>query len=374
MSTVFLVIGLILIIALLILVHEFGHFWVAKRNGIRVDEFGFGFPPRIKKLFTWKGTDFTVNWIPFGGFVKIFGENPDDPALMGKKPKESFVSKSRRVQAKVLLAGIFYNLLFAWLLFFVAYMVGVPTIVGGESSLTKHLKSFDGVVITQVLPESPAAGAGLLPGDTVLNINKRGEDRPYPNLDAYSFAGFVESHPSEPLSIDYEREGRENSVIVTPRRGVVSQDYASIGVAVGQQGTLRLPVHKALWHGLKSTVSIFGRTVTGLVDIIGGIFQSESNTLDQVSGPVGIAGVVKDASVYGFAAVVFLIGVISVNLAVLNLIPFPALDGGRLFILIIEGAIRKPLSPKIVGWINGIGFLVLIALMIAVTVSDIIKL
>jgi regulator of sigma E protease len=375
MDTILLIIIMIAVLAVLVLVHEFGHFIVAKRNGIRVDEFGFGFPPRAKKLFSWKGTDFTLNWLPFGGFVKIFGENPADPELSGGKPKDSFVAKSRWTQARVLLAGVFFNIILAWFLFALSFVMGVPAVVSSSNSLYKHMESQQELVLTQVLAESPAGKAGLAPGDVILNISEFRENREYPNLDDVSFSGFIKNHPNELLTIDYLREGKENSVALKPGVGVVSQDFASIGVSSALRGELQLSVPRAVWQGAKSTVRVFFETISGLAKIIGGIFvSSDTPVLEQISGPVGIAGIVQDSLTEGFASILMLVAIISVNLAVLNLLPFPALDGGRLLILAIEGVRRKPVSPKVIMWINGAGFFVLIGLMIIVTVSDIIKL
>ncbi len=375
MNTILLIVVLIVVLAILILVHEFGHFWIAKRNGIRVDEFGFGFPPRIKKLFTWKGTDFTLNALPFGGFVKIFGENPADPELQNGTPKDSFISKSRWVQAKVLLAGVAFNMLLAWFLFFIAFAVGVPAIVSSQTGLYKHLKGDQELVITRVVADSPAEKSGLQPGDIVTKIYKTGNPDSGFAPDDYGLAAFIQEKPNELVTLEFLREDRENSIAVRPRYYVVSDDYASIGVEAQMSGLLRLPVHKAVWRGATSSVKIFGDTVKGLASIIGGIFvKSDVPTLDQVSGPVGIAGIVKDALAQGFTSIVMLVGIISVNLAVLNLIPFPALDGGRLLIIVVEKIRKKQISPKTVMWINAVGFFVLIGLMIVITISDIIKL
>jgi regulator of sigma E protease len=375
METILLIIILVAVLAVLILVHEFGHFIVAKRNGIRVDEFGFGFPPRAKKLFHWKGTDFTLNWIPFGGFVRIFGENPADPELSGSKPKDSFIAKSRWTQARVLLAGVFFNILLAWFLFALSFVMGVPAIVSSSNSLYRHMESGQELVITDVLQESPASKAGLVPGDIVSNISEAREVREYPNLDDFAFSGFIKNHPNELLTIQYTRDGRENSVALKPVVGVLSQDFASIGVATALSGNLQLSVPRAIWQGGKSTVKVFFETTRGLASIIGGIFTSnDTPVLEQVSGPIGIAGIVQDSMSEGFTSILMLVAIISVNLAVLNLVPFPALDGGRLLILIVEGVRKKPASPKIVMWINAVGFFVLIGLMVVVTISDIIKL
>ncbi|MFT5359644.1 MAG: regulator of sigma E protease [Candidatus Paceibacteria bacterium] len=375
METILLIIILVAVLAVLILVHEFGHFIVAKRNGIRVDEFGFGFPPRAKKLFHWKGTDFTLNWIPFGGFVRIFGENPADPELSGSKPKDSFIAKSRWTQARVLLAGVFFNILLAWFLFALSFVMGVPAIVSSSNSLYRHMESGQELVITDVLQESPASKAGLVPGDIVSNISEAREVREYPNLDDFAFSGFIKNHPNELLTIQYTRDGRENSVALKPVVGVLSQDFASIGVATALSGNLQLSVPRAIWQGGKSTVKVFFETTRGLASIIGGIFTSnDTPVLEQVSGPIGIAGIVQDSMSEGFTSILMLVAIISVNLAVLNLVPFPALDGGRLLILIVEGVRKKTVSPKIVMWINAVGFFVLIGLMVVVTISDIIKL
>lgn len=376
MQTILLIIILIAVLAVLILVHEFGHFWIAKRNGIRVDEFGFGFPPRIKKLFTWKGTDFTLNAVPFGGFVKIFGENPADPELSGGKPKDSFVAKSRWTQARVLVAGVVANILLAWFLFALAFIIGVPAVLNSDAKLYRHMEPEQELVITGVLADGPAGNAGLAPGDVVKNITEfQAEVRPYPNLDDVSFSEFVKEHRHELVTIYYERDGRPESVAVTPQVGLVSDDYASIGVSLGMSGTVQLSVPRAVWNGATATIRTFVGTVKGFGQIIGGIFhKSDTSVLNQISGPVGIAGIVKDSMTQGFASLVMLVGIISVNLAVLNLIPFPALDGGRLLILAIEGARRKPINAKAILWVNAVGFFLLIVLMIVVTVSDIIKL
>jgi len=374
MNTVLLIVTLFIVLAVLILVHEFGHFIVAKRNGIRVDEFGLGFPPRIKTLFTWKGTAVTINAIPFGGFVKIFGENGDDAALVGKRPQDSFVAQSGWVQAKVLVAGIVFNLLLAWFLVTLAFMFGVSTVVLSDDALYKHLGDDQHLIITSVLPESPASGAGLAPGDIVTNIYPSGEVREYPNLDDVSFGGFIKQYPYELLVLEYTREGRDNSVALTPVRNIVSADDASIGVSVGMAGELQLPIHKAVYRGAESTIRIFGNTIGGLVSLVGGIFEKDNTSSVEISGPVGLAGIVGDAMDQGISSLFLLVGIISVNLAVFNLIPFPALDGGRLFVLAIEKIRGKDIHPNITGVLNTVGFLLLIGLMIAVTISDIIKL
>jgi regulator of sigma E protease len=244
-------------LAILILVHEFGHFIVAKLAGIRVDEFALGFPPRLWGR-KWQGTLYSLNAIPFGGFVKIFGEDSHEGEIADVDKKTSFTHKSKWIQAAVLVAGIAMNLLFAWLL------------------ISILLFKTDGFL--------------------------------------FAFA-----------------------------------DSARITFLITQETVVGLG--SFLWH-----------IVTFHADF------------SQVSGVVGIASVFSQATATGFSQVVFLVAIISINLAVINLIPFPALDGGRLLFVAIEAVIRRPIPPKVVAWANGIGFALLVLLMLVVTAHDILKL
>ncbi|TSC62468.1 MAG: Uncharacterized protein G01um101448_687 [Parcubacteria group bacterium Gr01-1014_48] len=359
----------IIILGGLILIHEFGHFIVAKRSGIRVDEFGIGFPPRLLRLFKKGETEYTINAIPFGGFVKIFGENPtDETRTEGSDKKRSFIHKSKMTQMAVIAAGIVFNVLIGWLLLSIIFAIGFPASVDLYPERT--LENV-GVTVLGVLESSPAARAGFKDGDVLKSIAVVGEGTRFPATSVKNVQEFISAH-NEPLSIEIVRNREVKTIEVTPADGVVKDKHA-IGVSMDEIGFLRFPVHEALWQGARLTYEYIGQIAVGLFSLI---HQAIMGTADfsQVSGPVGIVGIVDDVSALGFLYILRFAAIISINLGILNLLPFPALDGGRLFFLLIEALCRKPLPPRFVIMANTVGFVLLIILMVAVTWKDIVAL
>lgn len=356
----------LIILAVLIISHEFGHFIVAKKLGIRVDEFAIGFPP---KLFSWvRGeTRYSLNLLPFGGYVKIFGEDPSEEAINGRDKERSFTGKPRWAQGMVILAGVFFNLLLAWMLFTVGFIAGVPS---GEDNVPGGGIIRDvALTVTGVLPDSPAARAGLSTGDRIVAM---GTDTEKPEiLDPSSAQQFIASHGELKLAIIYERKKEERSAIVTPITGIVEGKFA-IGITMDMVGTAKLPWYRAIYEGALTTYDITLRTVAGLYGLLKQAILGQGS-LTALTGPVGIVGLVGDASLFGFAYLISFVALISVNLAVLNLLPFPALDGGRFLFILIESVTRKPIPPKIANTLNAIGFGLLILLMLVVTYHDIAK-
>lgn len=362
----------LVVIFVLVLVHEFGHFSVAKKTGMRVDEFGIGFPP---KLFSWKKgeTEYTLNLFPIGGFVRIFGENAVDAAESesGVKPADydrSFVAKSPWQQTAVLIAGVTANIILAWLLFIVALMAGVPTVVE-ESAASADAQ----LVIADVLPDGPAATAGIERGAVVTGVTDGTVSAD--TLTISSFKEFTESRPDAELTVTYTKAGAEKSVTLSPETGIVTDDpdRAAIGVALAMIDTVREPLPTAIWEGTKNTYSTFTSVVVGITSLIVDSVRGQAD-LSSVAGPVGIVGLVDEAAQFGFASLLMFAALISVNLAVINLLPFPALDGGRLLFVVIEVIKGSPLNPNWVARLNAIGFILLITLMVVVTWSDISKL
>lgn len=362
----------IIILLVLVLVHEFGHFFTAKKFGIRVDEFGFGFPP---KLFGFKKgeTEYTFNLLPIGGFVKIFGEDPNEENTNGPDRERSFVSKAKWKQAIVLFAGIFSNFLLAWLLLSIGFMSGLPSSVNSEAQ-GYELKDVN-LVVVAVAPESPAFHAGLKSGDKIVRVDHShtNEKMHTPlEINPETFKGFVVEHSEEEFQIGYIRlPSKEISYTrVTP----VSMDGTpAIGISMDMIGTAELPLFQAFYEGLKLTIHVTKGTAVGLFTLIYDGIKGQGS-FASVTGPVGMVGIVGDAYQFGFAYLLSFAALISINLAIINLIPFPALDGGRLFFLLIEKIKGAPLNPKFTNTANMIGFSLLILLMLVVTYHDIARL
>lgn len=364
------VIIFIVILLVLVLVHEWGHFFSAKKFGIKVEEFGFGFPPRAAKLFKKGDTTYTLNWLPIGGFVKIYGENPDEESLNGPDSARSMVNKPRWQQAIVLFAGVFMNFLLAWILFSISFLSGMPTSVQNMPEGTE-IKDLNLLVIS-VEKDSPADLAGIKAKDQIVYIEGDGGqyiEAPY--ISPYTVQSAVAGSKGG-IKIGYLR-GKEktiNFVDITPDN---KSGTPMIGVAMDQIGTLKLPLHKAIVEGMKLNWSVTKGTAHGLFKLVWDGVRGKGN-FSSVTGPVGIVGIVGDAADFGFIYLLSFAALISINLAIINLAPFPALDGGRLLFLLIEKIKGSRLNPKIANTANSIGFALLMLLMLIVTYHDIVKL
>lgn len=352
---------------MLVLVHEFGHFYAAKRSGVRVDEFGLGFPPRAwgKKIGE---TVYSLNWIPFGGFVKIFGETPDDDSIKGHDSSRSFVNKPRWIQVVILASGVAMNVVFAWLLFSIAYMSGMTTSV--SESNASYIKD-SRVIVLDALPGSPAEKAGIAQGDQIRSF-KAASGATTTASSVESIQEAIAGSSGEPVAFEVDRLTETAYVEVVPEQGVLGDKYA-IGISMDLVGSVKLPAHEALWEGAKLTGRMFLGIVGGIYTLIADAVMGNGD-LSQVSGPVGIARLVGDAGELGFVYLLSFTAFISLNLAVLNLVPFPALDGGRILFVAIEAVRRKAISPKVANTMNAIGFCILILFMLFVTYKDIVKL
>ncbi|MBU6388505.1 site-2 protease family protein [Patescibacteria group bacterium] len=353
----------IVVIVILIVVHEFGHFVAAKLSGMRVDEFGLGYPPRALTLAKVGETSYTLNWLPFGGFVKIFGEDGKEgsPRAFSKRP--------RILQALVLIAGIAMNLFFAYALITGALLAGTPRALSENELATARNTE---LMVASILPTSPAALAGFLPGDAIVSAkDANGEWRA---IDPKSFSAFVAESGGGVLTFDIKRNGKEQTMTATPKEGIVTNDpfrYA-LGVEVATVGVVPLSLPAAITEGASLTWSATALTAVGLLHFFYSIFTLSAD-LSQVSGPIGIAGVVGTASAQGMGDLLSIMAIISINLALINLIPVPALDGGRLLFVIVESVIRRPIKASVAHAINTAGFIFLVLLMVVVTAHDIFR-
>lgn len=357
MLTALLVIG---ILVFLILVHELGHFLAAKLFRVRVDEFGFGFPPRAYLLGKIGTTEYTVNWIPFGGFVRLFGEDDADHG------SGSFGDAARWKQAIILIAGVTMNLIAAWLLFTGAYMTGILHPVNEPTDDAR-------LIVSEVVYGSPASAAGFIRGDEITGVrDAEGGSAP---LTPEGVTVFVSARAGEELSMEYARAGATSSVTLIPAHAVIADEAGrpAIGLGLVLVTSESLPFTEALGEAYYQTKGTFVLVLGGLGTILGDAIHGEPNLRDVV-GPVGLVGAVEEASDNGWGYVLSLAAFISVNLVIVNLIPIPALDGGRLVIVGIESLIRRPAPKLAVKLFNTVGVALIILLMLTVTYQDIVRL
>jgi regulator of sigma E protease len=354
--TALIIILVIIGLSLLILGHEAGHFFIAKLFGLKVDEFGIGFPPRIMaKKFG--DTEYSINWLPFGGFVRIGGERGEFEGVSpeGGSPKAAqqaelsdadkarlFYNQPAWKKSLIVLAGVFMNFILGWLFIAIVFMVGVPQTL----------------VISGTQAGSPAAAAGIQAGDVVKGYT-----------DAQSFINYIDAHKGAPVSVTVVRNDKDISYTMTPRVNAPANQGA-LGVALEEGGAARENFFKAIWDGLQDAAIISWLTLQAFYELLKQIFVHASIPADIV-GPVGIFGIAEETGHIGLTYLLQFLGIISINLMIVNCIPFPALDGGRFLVVLFEKIKGSPLPYKVEAWINGVGFALLLLLMVVLTVRDV---
>jgi len=339
----------IIVLLITVIVHEWGHFYAARKSGMTVEEFGFGIPPR---LFSWKKgeTVYSINALPIGGFVKIAGEN----GLEGSVPPErQFDTKPWYLKSIVLVAGVFMNLVLAFVLFTAAYSIGMP-------STTPN-----GVpTIISVTSDGAAQQAGLKVGDIITGISI--DETPVAELTTVALHEALITTQGD-VVIDYIHQNEPATATISLPES--SPEERRVGIAVEPIETVRL----SLLTSMHAAVVQIGSIATGIWNtlgtLVGGLF-GEGGT-EGLMGPVGLAREVGGAASIGFAYLLAFTAAISINLAVLNILPFPALDGGRLIVVLLEAITRRRFSSTVVGIIHTIGFVLLLILMLVLTVGDV---
>ncbi len=330
----------ILGIALLILAHEFGHFICAKAFGVRVDEFGIGFPPRLFGK-TRGETMYSVNLLPLGGFVRLHGETA---GMADMNDERSFIAQPAWKRLVVIAAGVAMNVVLGWLIVSTVLFIGTPR----------------GLLIDRVLPGSAATEAGLLAGDFITGF-----------IEGSAFTGYVRAHVGEAITVNIVRGGKHIAVSATPR--AANAGGGVLGVVIAEAGAAPLPFFAALREGFVQSAIMMASVVVGLWSILVSLF-TQGKLLEGFVGPVGIFSVAQQTGLLGLAFLLQLIGAISLNLAVLNIMPFPALDGGRLLFLVFEKIKGSRLSPRFEMIANATGFIILLALILTVTARDVVRL
>ena len=371
------IIGLIILV-LLVVAHELGHAIVAKRNGVVVEEFGVGLPPTAWKKKLKNGVLFSLNWLPLGGFVKLQGEN-DAARKKGDYGAATFMKKT-----KILFAGVTVNWLIAVVLLSALALVGLPKILPNQFSIPSDTEIVSQPVeIASITKDYPASKAGIKSGDTIIRF--AGQE--VPNVDA--LLKQIKLNKGKQVTVIYSRDGKENSVKVNLKNNSKGE---ILGAGLGQRESI-----KTTWSapivGVVTTAQFTRVTLQGIGDLIynlvnGLVMQLSPNNSDRakaslelqtvsesVAGPIGIIGIIfPAASQAGMTQLIFLTAIISLTLAVMNILPIPALDGGRWFTMVLFRLFKKKLTQAREEKIQMIGFSILMGLVVLVTIADVTKL
>lgn len=360
----------IIVLGLLVFVHEFGHFYAARKNGVKVHEFGFGFPPRIcgfrkengKYKFFWGNKDvesedtiYSVNLIPLGGFVKIKGEQGEDAG-----DPDSFASKKAWPRFQILFAGVLMNFILGFIFLAIGFMSGLPIAIDESMDLT-NVRDIR-VQVMQVMPETPAAAVGLEMADTIRTIDGTEINS------VQQLQDIIGANDGSEMVLGIERGNENIEKEITPFKQ--GDQPARIGVSLVRTGIKDYPWYVAIWQGFVATGIMIWNIIVGFIVIIKNLIITQQAGVD-LAGPVGIAVLTGRVAQQGIVYLMQFVAVLSINLGVINLFPFPALDGGRILFLIIEKIRNKPVSQKVENAMHGIGFLLLLLIMLLVTFKDV---
>jgi regulator of sigma E protease len=417
------IVSFVIVLSVLVFVHELGHFFVAKKFGIKSEEFGFGFPPRAIGFQTWRekrfkkisetetlsidivesetpqgepvieetiydkikeigsmiierkwrviygnrllspeeekyGTVYSVNYIPLGGFVKIKGENGESEA-----DADSFSGRPAWQRFSVLSAGVGMNVILAAVLISLGLMIGMPQALVGLSK--QAVVSNQKIQVAEIFKDSPAEKAKLEVGDIMLSINDQTFDR------EESLQNFVAANENVELAYKIKR-GQEEKIFKIKPENQKETGRAGIGVAIVTTGIVKYPWHIAIWEGIKTTAYLVEAVVIAFYDLFKGIILGRGVTVD-IGGPIKIAQITGDAARQGWIYVLQLTALLSINLAVINFLPIPALDGGRVLFIIIEKIKRQPVRKELEATMHYVGFILLLILMALVIFRDAFK-
>ncbi len=361
------------VLTLIVLVHEWGHFWTARKFGVKAEEFGLGFPPRAIGVYKnnegkWKkvlgarevedasDTIYSINWIPLGGFVKIKGEDGENESDV-----DSFASQKIWKRATILLAGVSMNIISAIVLTTIGFMIGLPQVLGDQGD--KAIVSNQQVQVVEVLADSPAEKADLEVGDIIVSVNgtelSEGEQ----------LQSLVDNKKNEALEYNIKREGKiinkQITAEIRPETG-----RGGIGVGVADTGLVRYPFYLSFWYGIESVVVLTGAIAIAFWELISGLIMGQGMSAE-VAGPVGIAALTGQVAHMGFIYLLQFTVMLSVNLAIINAFPFPALDGGRLLFLVFEKIKGSPVKREFEAVVHNLGFALLMILVLFVTFKDV---
>ncbi len=354
----------ILILGLLIFSHEFGHFISAKKMGMRVEEFGFGFPPRLFGIK--KGeTLYSINLIPLGGFVKISGEQGPEKSK-GKKTARLFYAKPIWKRAIVISMGVIMNLFVAIILLSIVHGIGIPTVIEENTIQAKNIQ----IQIIDIAKNSPAEKVGLKMGDAINELKIKNQKLTISEVEGVQEA--VARYAGEEITLVIQRGNEVLEKTLLPRISP-PENEGPIGIALAKIGIVKYPWYAAIWRGFKITIKLTGTFIVLFYHLLKTLIL-RGVLIGEIAGPVGIAVLTSQVTKLGLTYILQFAAFLSINLVIINAIPFPALDGGRLLFLLIEKIKGSPVSSKIENLINGLGFVLLLVFMALVTFRDIAKL
>lgn len=344
----------IIILGILVLVHELGHFWTARKFKVLVEEFGFGFPP---KLFSWVGkkTTYSLNWIPIGGFVKIKGEGGEC-----KNEEDSFSYQKAWKRLIILVAGVSMNIILAFVLLSIGFMIGLPGVV--DQQVNGADITNEKVQIVQIEKNSIAEKIGLQTNDQIISIDDQNV------ISVESVIKQIQNDSDRKLNILIKRANQTISKEATFAAG----EKMVLGVYLVKSGIVQYPWWQAIVQGFKATIYTLVQIVLALFLLIKGVFVGQGPSLE-LAGPIGVAVLTGEMKKMGIAYLLQFTAFLSLNLAIVNLLPLPALDGGRILFIIIEKIRRKPNNEDIERIIHSVGFFALLFVMFLVTYKDLSK-
>jgi regulator of sigma E protease len=358
--TLTVIIGFLSLLALVTL-HEFGHFIMAKKFGVKVEEFGIGYPPRIvgKKI---GDTIYSLNLLPFGAFVKMPGE------IEQMENSDSFSKKPIWQRIIIVIAGVVSFWIMAAFLFSIVIGIGAPTSISDDETA--------GIVnpkvqITGIAKNSPAALAELKVGDNIIEVKNAASDTE--KIDKIkNLQGFISNNRGQQLTLTIERGKEIFDVSILSRENPPSGE-GSLGVSLTRVAIKSYPWWQAPWRGILATINLTGMVVLGYVQAITNIFRGLPSGVE-MTGPVGIVSLFSQVGKLGVSYFLQFVGMVAVYVAIFNVLPIPSVDGGKLMFLIIEAIRKKPISQKVEQNVTVVFFSLLVLLMALVTVKDIIKL
>jgi len=373
---VLLVIGIVLIIGLIV-IHEFGHFVVARRNGVEIEEFGIFFPPRLYSHTTKAGWVFSVNALPLGGFVKLKGEHDSDTE------HGTFGAASLMAKSKILLAGVTMNLITGLVLLTILAVIGMPQVINNQYVVKSNAKVLaHRVIVNDVVSGSPAAKAGLRVGDQLTEFVQSGSKDTVAITQADKLRNLTQKFAGKTVIVHYERNGKSQVVQIhflppnsnyelgvgTQQMNLTRSTWSAPLVALGLGGQL-----------IVATLAGLGHSLAGLGGLIAGAVthntvarqNGQSAATANITGPVGIFAILRSSSALGYQFVLFIVAYISLVLAFMNILPIPVVDGGRLYVMLIMRALKRPLTAKREEAINLASVIVLLFLFVLITIADV---